>query len=58
MTKMEIASYLGILSVGLANSKGMDSVTEKVLEAVRSAQLIMYELAKQEIIELIKGEQE
>ena len=58
MTKMEIASHLGILSVVMASAKRGDEVFEKSIEAVREAQVIMYELARDEIIKELKGETE
>ena len=53
MTYMEIATYLGIVTAGLAQpleayDKGEIDLTAKLRQACCEAQLVMYELARQE----------
>ena len=62
MTYMEIATYLGVVSTILteirkeAKEKQVDDINEKMLEATRSAQLIMYRLAVDDIAKKVSGE--
>ena len=49
MTKMEIASYLGMLGVVLADYEYKNEIHAKLVEAVRSAQLIITDMAFAEI---------
>lgn len=62
MTKMEIATYLGMNNVLLKESLKSDDeaadMTRKILQAVQEAQLIMYELARADIIADISGIEE
>ena len=55
MTKMEIASYLGINNALLANSlkdiDDKDDIMLKIVQAVQEAQLIMYELARKDLMD-------
>lgn len=62
MTYMEIATYLGVVSTILteirkeAEEKQVDDINEKMLEATRSAQLIMYRLAVDDLAKKVSGE--
>lgn len=53
MTYMEIATYLGMLAVGLSQSDETDKtvreMNEKMRQACCEAQLTMFELAKREL---------
>lgn len=56
MTKMEIATYLGVANTIMTQARGdiseedsMD-IMNQVSQAICEAQLIMYELARQDII--------
>ena len=55
MTYMEIATYLGMITAILAQSRdeakkdGTSDINEKMLEATRSAQMVMYQLTMNEI---------
>ena len=59
---MEIATYLGVVSTILteirkeAEEKQVDDINEKMLEATRSAQLIMYRLAVDDLAKKVSGE--
>ena len=61
-TYMEIATYLGVVSTILteirkeAEEKQVDDINEKMLEATRSAQLIMYRLAVDDLAKKVSGE--
>lgn len=53
MTYMEIATYLGIITAGLAqpleaDDKDTRDLNAKMRQACCEAQLVMYELARQE----------
>ena len=54
MTKMEIASHLAVLGIVMADGERGDKMFEKTLEAIREAQMIMYNLALTEIAEHLK----
>lgn len=60
MTKMEIATYLGISNALLAQAEktgdASDEILIKIRQATQEAQLIMYELAREEIIAQVSGE--
>lgn len=61
MTNMEIASYLGLLNLSVTRTKQEtkdedDSVTDKMLEAIRIAQLYFYQQAMDELKEMIKND--
>lgn len=53
MTYMEIATYLGMFSAMISNELQNDPdhnpVMDKTREAIMEAQLIMYEMARQEM---------
>ena len=58
MTKMEIATYLGVANTIMAQARGdiseEDDSTEimnRVSQAICEAQLIMYELVRQDIVD-------
>ena len=61
MTNMEVATYLGIagLAINEANKQCIkegesDKVHEKILEAVRIAQLMFTQKAMEELVETMK----
>lgn len=61
MTNMEIASYLGLLNLSVTQTKQVtkdedDAVTDKMLEAIRIAQLYFYQQAMDELKEMIKND--
>lgn len=59
MTNMEVASYLGLVNLAFAQVKkdGDDDVTtDKMLEAIRIAQLYFYQQAMDELKEMIKND--
>lgn len=56
MSYMEIASYLGLISIAMADTKDRTAEIEKGLEAVRTAQLIIYKLALKELADEIADE--
>ena len=49
MTYMEIASYLSVISIILAEARHDDAVSDKLLEAVRTAEMIVFRMALDEI---------
>ena len=60
MTKMEIATYLGISNALLSESERSgeatsDAILENIIQATREAQLIMYELARADLFAELKG---
>lgn len=61
MTKMEIATYLGISNALLSQSElagkdAGDEIVLKIIQATQEAQLLMYELAREEIIAQVSGD--
>ena len=62
MTKMEIATYLGVNAALLSESYRSNpdpdtaEINTKILQAIQEAQLIMYELAREDIIAQCSGE--
>lgn len=61
MTNMEIASYLGLANLAFAQAKqetkdADDATTDKMLEAIRMAQLYFYQQAMDELKEMIKND--
>lgn len=61
MTKMEIATYLGISNALLSQAEltgkdASDEIVIKIRQATQEAQLIMYELAREEIISQVSGD--
>ena len=61
MTNMEIASYLGLVNLALAQTKQItknedDATTDKMLEAIRIAQLYFYQQAMNELKGMIKND--
>ena len=58
MTYMEIATYLGAMNMALKDSYSNsidDKLTAQVHQAVCEAQMIMYELAKQEMLKALEA---
>lgn len=65
MSYMEVATYLGLLNTALAGfnfseemesaSEGEKNINNKMIEALISAQMVMYELARQELQEAVEG---
>lgn len=60
MTKMEIATYLGISNALLSQMErtgdAADEILFKIRQATQEAQLLMYELAREEIISQVSGD--
>lgn len=61
MTNMEVASYLGLVNLALAQTKQVtkiedDVITDKMLEAIRISQLYFYQQAMDELKEMIKND--
>lgn len=61
MTKMEIATYLGISNALLSQTEltgkdASDEIVIKIRQATQEAQLLMYELAREEIIAQVSGD--
>lgn len=57
MTNMEVASYLGLVNIAFVQAKKDEDVTtDKMLEAVRIAQLYFYQQAMDELKEMIKND--
>lgn len=61
MTKMEIATYLGISTALLAQMERTGDAADEILfnirQATQEAQLIMYELTREEIISQCSGDE-
>lgn len=57
MTKMEIATYLGMNNALLANTlneiEDKEDIMLKIVQAVQEAQLIMYELARKDLMDAL-----
>lgn len=62
MTKMEIATYLGVNAALLSESYRSNpdpdtaDINNKILQAIQEAQLLMYEFAREEIIAQVSGD--
>lgn len=60
MTKMEIATYLGISNALMAQMEmtgdASDEIIIKIRQATQEAQLLMYEFAREEIISQVSGD--
>lgn len=62
MSYMECATYLGMLNFALAtfgdaeSEEGEKLINAKMMEALATTQMVMYELAKQELQESLGGE--
>ena len=61
MTNMEVASYLGLVNLALAQTKQIkkdedDVTTDKMLEAIRISQLYFYQQAMDELKGMIKND--